>query len=47
MTEIDIEAQHRLNELVRTVEMLLARSTDSVPRLQADLGRIVAARVET
>lgn len=47
LAELRDEAERRLNELVHTVERLLAGSSDRMPQIQADLKRIAAARENT
>jgi GTP-binding protein EngB required for normal cell division len=46
LAEIHKEAERRLDELVHTVEHLLASSSDRVPQIQADLRRIIDTRDE-
>jgi GTP-binding protein EngB required for normal cell division len=46
LSQVDKEAQGRLDELVHTVERLLENSSDRVPQIQSDLARIFAIRDE-
>jgi GTP-binding protein EngB required for normal cell division len=46
LLQLDNEAERRVLELVQTVERLLASSSDRVPQIQDDLGRIIAAQDE-
>jgi hypothetical protein len=44
MMQIDREAERRLNELVETVERLIASSRETAPQIRADLARLNSAR---
>ncbi len=46
MTQIGKEAERRLDELVATVERLIASSRETAPQIRADLERISAVRDE-
>jgi len=46
MTQIGKEAERRLDELVSTVERLIASSSETAPRIRADLERISSVRDE-
>jgi GTP-binding protein EngB required for normal cell division len=46
LSQVDKEAQGRLDELVHTVERLLENSSDRAPHIQSDLRRIFALRDE-
>jgi hypothetical protein len=46
MTKIGKEAERRLDELIETVQRLIASSRETAPQIRADLARLNSARAE-